>query len=162
MKLSLDADLLPTTHAAGGEADIVYAYEDSGAYPAHTLLLEATLTNAQTQRKAEMEPVSRHLGRHLLRSGTANDYCLFVNNHLDLNVTSDFRGRKNTPFFDNGKPPKMVEGMKIIPLETAELKQIVQHDWQYYDLYAIFEAAFQSTEFVTTWYDSYIAQRLAR
>ena len=26
MKLSLDADLLPKTHAAGGEADIVYEY----------------------------------------------------------------------------------------------------------------------------------------
>lgn len=29
MKLSLDADLLPKTHAAGGEADIVYEYEET-------------------------------------------------------------------------------------------------------------------------------------
>lgn len=30
MKLSLDADLLPKTHAAGGEADIVYEYGPNG------------------------------------------------------------------------------------------------------------------------------------
>ena len=33
MKLSLDADLLPKTHAAGGEADIVYEYEKTKYSP---------------------------------------------------------------------------------------------------------------------------------
>lgn len=37
MKLSLDADLLPKTHAAGGEADIVYEYPETEYYPAHSL-----------------------------------------------------------------------------------------------------------------------------
>ena len=70
MKLSLEADLLPKTHAAGGEADIVYEYQEKpGVYPAHTLLLEATLANSTAQRNMEMEPVSRHLGRHLLKTG---------------------------------------------------------------------------------------------
>ncbi len=60
MKLSLDADLLPKTHAAGGEADIVYEYCATEAYPEHTLLLEATLADSTNQRRMEMEPVSRH------------------------------------------------------------------------------------------------------
>ena len=58
MKLSLDADLLPKTHAAGGEADIVYEYEATEYYPEHTLLLEATLADSTNQRRMEMEPVS--------------------------------------------------------------------------------------------------------
>lgn len=45
MKLSLDADLLPKTHATGGEADIVYEYPETEYYPAHILLLEATLAD---------------------------------------------------------------------------------------------------------------------
>ena len=63
MKLSLDADLLPKTHAAGGEADIVYEYPETEYYPAHSLLIEATLADSTNQRRMEMEPVSRHLGR---------------------------------------------------------------------------------------------------
>lgn len=94
MKLSLDADLLPKTHAAGGEADIVYEYPETEYYPAHTLLLEATLADNTNQRRMEMEPVSRHLGRHLLRTGNLNSYCVFATTYLDINVIADFRGRK--------------------------------------------------------------------
>ena len=36
MNLSLEADLLPKTHAGGGEADIVWKYEKSEWYPQHT------------------------------------------------------------------------------------------------------------------------------
>lgn len=58
MKLSLEANLLPKTHAAGGFADIVYEYKASAEYPAHSLLLEATLSEDSNQRRMEMEPVS--------------------------------------------------------------------------------------------------------
>ena len=100
MKLSLDADLLPKTHAAGGEADIVYEYSETESYPEHTLLLEATLADSTNQRRMEMEPVSRHLGRHLIRTGNLNSYCVFATNYLDINVIADFRGRKSMPFYD--------------------------------------------------------------
>ena len=97
MKLSLDADLLPKTHAAGGEADIVYEYCATEAYPEHTLLLEATLADSTNQRRMEMEPVTRHLGRHLICTGNLDSYCVFVTNHLDINVISDFRSSKTDP-----------------------------------------------------------------
>jgi len=57
MNLSLEADLLPKTHAGGGEADIVWKYEKSENYPAHDLLIEATLSDSTNQRRMEMEPV---------------------------------------------------------------------------------------------------------
>ena len=67
MKLSLDADLLPRTHAAGGGSDIVYEYEATKFYPKHTMLLEATLAEKTGQRMMEMELVSRHLGDYIVK-----------------------------------------------------------------------------------------------
>lgn len=160
MKLSLDADLLPKTHAAGGEADIVYEYEATEYYPEHTLLLEATLADSTNQRGMEMEPVSRHLGMHLIRSGNMNSYCVFATNYLNINVISDFRSRKTTPFYDPQDYSKSVAGMKIIPLQTSELKKIVSNGKTYKELYPLFEAAFNSTLLPHEWYESCINERM--
>lgn len=152
MKLSLDADLLPKTHATGGEADIVYEYEKNEFYPEHTLLLEATLADRSNQRRMEMEPVSRHLGRHLIRTGNMNSYCVFATNYLDINVIADFRSRKTTPFYDTQNYSKFVNGMKIIPLQTAELKKILTSGKKYKELYSVFDKAFNSTLPPHKWY----------
>ena len=160
MKLSLDADLLPKTHAAGGEADIVYEYEATEYYPEHTLLLEATLADSTNQRRMEMEPVSRHLGMHLIRSGNMNSYCVFATNYLNINVISDFRSRKTTPFYDPQDYSKSVAGMKIIPLQTSELKKILSNGKTYKELYPLFEAAFNSTLLPHEWYESCINERM--
>lgn len=156
MKLSLDADLLPKTHAAGGEADIVYEYEATDCYPEHTLLLEATLADSTNQRRMEMEPVSRHLGKHLLRTGNLSSYCVFATNYLDINVIADFRGRKSMPFYDPQDYSKSVNGMKIIPLQTSDLKKIVSNRKTYKELYPIFETAFNSTLPPHEWYSTCI------
>lgn len=160
MKLSLDADLLPKTHAAGGEADIVYEYPLTEHYPAHSLLLESTLADGSNQRRMEMEPVSRHLGRHLLRTGNRDSYCVFATNYLDINVISDFRSRKTTPYYDPQDYTQYVEGMKIIPLETAELKRMIQNGLRYRDLYGAFEEAFQSMLPPPLWYKTCIRQKI--
>ena len=156
MKLSLDADLLPKTHAAGGEADIVYEYEATDCYPEHTLLLEATLADSTNQRRMEMEPVSRHLGKHLLRTGNLSSYCVFATNYLDINVIADFRGRKSMPFYDPQDYSKSVNGMKIIPLQTSDLKKIVSNRKTYRELYPIFETAFNSNLPPHEWYNKEI------
>ena len=156
MKLSLDADLLPKTHAGGGEADIVYEYPETEYYPAHTLLLEATLADNTNQRRMEMEPVSRHLGRHLIRTGNLNSYCVFATTYLDINVIADFRGRKHMPFYDTQDYTKNVDGMKIIPLQTSELIRIVNDNRKYYQLYGLFEHAFQSDLPPHEWYNTMV------
>lgn len=156
MKLSLDADLLPKTHAAGGEADIVYEYEATEHYPSHTLLIEATLADSTNQRRMEMEPVSRHLGQHLIRTRNMDSYCVFATNFLNINVISDFRSRKTTPYYDSQDYTQYVEGMKIIPLETSEFKRIVQVNKTYKELYPIFEEAFNSVLPPHMWYENCI------
>ena len=160
MKLSLDADLLPKTHAAGGEADIVYEYEATEHYPQHTLLIEATLADGTNQRRMEMEPVSRHLGQHLLNTRNMNSYCLFATTYLDINVMSDFIGRKNCYFYNTHDYTDFVEGMKIIPVKTEELKKIVQSGKTYKELYPLFDSAFHSTLPPHEWYEACIENHL--
>lgn len=55
--------------------------------------------------------------------------------HLNINVISDFRSRKTTPFYDPQDYSKSIAGMKIIPLQTSELKKIVSNGKTYKELY---------------------------
>lgn len=157
MNLSLDADLLPVTHAAGGHEDITYKYEATEDYPAHTLFLEATLASSTNQRRMEMEPVSRHLGDYLLSHTDEQAYCLFATTYLHVNVISDFRMRKSNPYY-SVDGTRFVEGMKIIPLQTSEIKTILKKRLTYGNLYRLFEAAYNSTTAPNVWYRQEIAE----
>lgn len=159
MNLSLDADLLPVTHAAGGHEDITYKYEATEDYPAHTLLLEATLASSTNQRRMEMEPVSRHLGEYLLSHTDEQAYCLFATTYLHINVISDFRMRKSNPYY-SVDGTRFVEGMKIIPLQTSEIKTIIKKRLTYGNLYRLFEAAYNSTTAPNLWYGKEIIEHV--
>ena len=159
MNLSLDADLLPVTHAAGVHEDITYKYEATEDYPAHTLLLEATLASSTNQRRMEMEPVSRHLGDYLLSHADEQAYCLFATTYLHVNVISDFRMRKNNPYYSTDGT-RFVEGMKIIPLQTSEIKTIIEKGLTYGNLYHIFEAAYISATAPNFWYKDELKNNL--
>ena len=136
MQLSLEANLLPKTHAAGGYADIIYEYEACLAYPKHALLLEATLADGTNQRRMEMEPVSRHLGDYRIRFNNPFDYSLFVSTYLDKNVISDFRYRKIIPYT---RDEETITGMKIISMDTDSLKNIIENNIKYKYLYEVFD-----------------------
>ncbi|MCD8295077.1 MAG: AlwI family type II restriction endonuclease [Clostridia bacterium] len=162
MNLSLDADLLPVTHAAGGHEDITYMYSASKAYPAHTLLLEVTLSSKTNQRRMEMEPVSRHMGDYIIAHPRENAYCLFVASYLHINVIADFRQRKTYTYYsDDGT--KSLSGMKIITLDTGNLKTIIKKHRKYEDLYAVFEDAYNSSQYngdPKSWYENEIVAKL--
>ena len=158
MNLSLDDDLLPITHAAGGHEDITYKYEATESYPAHTLLIEATLAGGTNQRRMEMEPVSRHLGDYLLNH-TEETYCVFATTFLHVNVVADFRGRKFMPYYSSDGT-RSVNGMKIVPCNTEEIKKIIQRGITYAQLYKIFEEAHQANTAPNLWYDQEIKNKL--
>lgn len=160
MKLSLDADLLPKSHACGGTADIIYEYEKSNYYPNHSLLIEVTLSDKNNQRRMEMEPVSRHLGDYLIKTKNKNSYCVFATNYLNINVISDFRSRKNFTYYNTENNDEFIESMKIIPLQSSELKQIISNKITYKQLYEIFEKAFHSTLTPVKWYQETIVEKL--
>lgn len=143
MKLQLEADLMPRTHAQGGGADIVYQYERTANYPEHALLIEVTLADGTNTRQMEMEPVSRHLGRQIIASGNENDYCIFIAPQLDLNVVNDFRYRKIMGFFDN-ETQERVAPLKIIPLDIKQIRSLLSSKQEYRELYPQFDEAFKS------------------
>lgn len=153
MNLSLDVSLLPRTHAGGGESDIVYKYTATDDYPEHALLIECTLMEGTTQRRGEMEPVSRHLANYMIDKDE-NAYCTFVSNNLHASVVSDFRGRKLTPYYRNDT--EHVDSMKIIPLHTRELKSILKKDLSYNQIYRAFDEAYRdiSVKAPPEWYNT--------
>lgn len=158
LKLSLDANLLPKTHASGGTADIVYEYSRTEEYPEHKVLLEATLTESTSQRKNEMEPVSRHLMREIQENDNENTYAVFVANILQEEVLSDFRSRKNYQF--RGKS-SVKTGLKIISLSIQDIIKLIKVKVQYSKLYGIFENAYKDTEINDLeWYEKLIKNKV--
>lgn len=158
MKLSLDANLLPKTHAAGGTADIVYEYNRNEEYPEHKVLLEATLTESTSQRKNEMEPVSRHLMREIQENDNDDTYAVFVANILQEEVLSDFRSRKNYQFRSKNS---VNTGLKIIFLSIQDIIKLINVKVQYSKLYGIFETAYKDTEINDLeWYEKLIKNKV--
>lgn len=155
MKLSLEANLLPKTHAAGGYADIIYEYDACTSYPKHSLLLEATLADGSNQRRMEMEPVSRHLGDYRIRFNNPFDYSLFVSTYLDKNVISDFRYRKIIPYT---KDEETITGMKIISMDTDSLKKIIENKVKYKYLYEVFDKYHEMPLETVDWHDGMIKE----
>lgn len=155
MKLSLEANLLPKTHAAGGYADIIYEYEACASYPKHSLLLEATLADGNNQRRMEMEPVSRHLGDYRIRFNNPFDYSLFVSTYLDKNVISDFRYRKIIPYT---RDEETITGMKIISMDTDSLKKIIENNVKYKYLYEVFDKYHEMPLDTVDWHDGMIKE----
>lgn len=159
MRLSLDANLLPKNHAGGGTADIIYHYYKNEIYNEHDLLLEATLTDSTSQRKAEMEPVSRHLIRNKQEYDNETSYAVFVANILNEEVLSDFRGRRNHWY--KGKNNEAKQGLKIIPLSISDIVKILEKNLNYKQLYKLFENAYNDTEVNDLeWYDILVKNQI--
>lgn len=80
--------------------------------------------------------------------------------HLNINFISDFRSRKTTPFYDPQDYSKSVNGMKIIPLQTSDLKKILSNKKTYKELYPMFETAFNSALPPHLWYKAVITNNM--
>ncbi|MWV61327.1 AlwI family type II restriction endonuclease [Helicobacter saguini] len=147
--LSLDSNMLPKSHAIGGNADIIYQYES------HCVMIEATLTDKTNQRRAEMESVSRHLGNLLLSLQSnfrAKTYAIFIAPHLDKNVLNDFRIRILC-YFENDV--ECIKGMNILPLSVNDLALILESNIDFKTLQTRFYNAFKSeTLHGSAWYQN--------
>lgn len=150
MKLSLDADLLPKSHAAGGQADIVYEYEKTDCYPKHDMLLELTLSEGSGQLKMEYEPVQRHLGEHIINTGNNDSYCVFVASDLDDNLVNAFRILKLNGYETK---QKTLDSLKIIPMSVSMIKSIINKELNYKYLYQIFDKSYKSDQIKKKWFE---------
>lgn len=144
MRLSLDANLYPKSHATGGDADLICNYRSTTQYPSHTVLLEATLTKSTNQRKSEMEPVSRHMMRYLQETEEEHAYALFIAPYLHEEVLSDFRNKKTYQY--RGKDGVVRQGLHIVALGVEDLIYLLQTNSSYETVYSIFHKAIYDTE----------------
>lgn len=117
--MSIDANLLPRRFAGGGQADLVFNYGS------HSALIEVTLSKKENQRKMELEPVSRHLGRYKLNSGNSDDYAIFIASHLDPNVLVNFRSYKNLRYYNTSDTTQYTSSLKIIPFSIDDVCLII-------------------------------------
>ena len=138
--LKLDSNAYPIRFASGGQADLIYKYSDG-----HDILLEVTMSERDNQRKLELEPVPRHLGRYKLFTNK-NSYVIFIAPYLDPNVLVAFRAMKDLPYYDINDTSKYVNGLKIIPLSIENLIFILQSKIPYYQLKNKFENFYQDPE----------------
>lgn len=144
MRLSLDANLYPKSHATGGDADLICNYLSTDQYHSHTVLLEATLTKSTNQRKSEMEPVSRHMMRYLQETEEEHAYALFIAPYLHEEVLSDFRNKKTYQY--RGKDGVVRQGLHIVALGVEDLILLLKTNTSYETIYSIFQKAIYDTE----------------
>ncbi len=139
LNMSLDASLLPVRFAGGGKADIVFKYDT------HDLMIEVTLSKKENQRKMELEPVSRHLGRYMLQN-KGNHYAIFVASHLDANVLVGLRSYSKLRYYNTSNTNEFVQNLQIIPLDISDIIQIIKSKMSYNTFYKIVNDVYKDKE----------------
>ncbi len=158
MNLTIDSNLNPKVHAAGGKADIVYKYLKTNDYNEHDLLIEVTLSESTGQRNMEMEPVTRHLGEHIKRTGNKDSYVVFVATDLNKALVMDFRNRKT--YYYPVEEDQYIEGLKMIPITSELLRHLLKNGIKYKNLYKVFDESFKSSVPDPNWYTTEIYQKV--
>lgn len=120
MNLTLDGNMLPLSHATGGEGDIVIKYPDL------TLMLEVTLMNRQAQKRGEWEPVLRHATNLTIDESPKNVVTLFIADELDRNTINIWRAIVGVPL-QSSNSDKVAEMVKIFPLKNNEVIRMLKN-----------------------------------
>ena len=136
LKLSLDGDGFPLSHAPGGDGDIIAEYSD------FDVMLEATLMDKNTQKRGELEPVIRHTVNLTIKNMEENKktYTFFVANELDINVINIFRATSQIQLQSTQNREKYTNGIKIYSLTIDKIIFLLENNINYkYFLNRVFE-----------------------
>lgn len=136
LKLSLDGDGFPLSHAPGGDGDIIAEYSD------FDVMIEATLMDRNTQKRGELEPVIRHTTNLTIKNMEENKetYTFFVANELDMNVINIFRATSQIRLQSTQKREKYTNGIKIYSLTIDKIVYLLENNINYkYFLNRVFE-----------------------
>ena len=122
LKLSLDGDGFPLSHAPGGDGDIIAEYSD------FDVMLEATLMDKNTQKRGELEPVIRHTTNLTIKNVEENKktYTFFVANELDANVINIFRATSQIQLQSTQDREKYTNGIKIYSLTIDKIIYLLE------------------------------------
>ena len=136
LKLSLDGDGFPLSHAPGGDGDIIAEYSD------FDVMLEVTLMDRNTQKRGELEPVIRHTTNLTIKNmeEKKKTYTFFVANELDANVINIFRATSQIQLQSTQNREKYTNGIKIYSLTIDKIIYLLENNINYkYFLNRVFE-----------------------
>lgn len=114
LNLTLNGDLDPVVHAAGGAGDIVVEYDDK------VVMLEVTLMNKAAQKRGEWEPVLRHSINLKAETPNKDVMTIFVADELDHNTINIWRAVSAVPL-ESTSTGKITDHVVIMPFTNEEL-----------------------------------------
>jgi len=114
-RFGIDQDMLPTSHAPGGGADLVIEFDDL------VLVIEVTLTQSSRQEAAEGEPVRRHVAQvqEKFLDTDKEVFGLFIAVKIDTNTANTFRIGE---WYDSNDSKL---DLKIVPLKLLSFQTLL-------------------------------------
>lgn len=154
--LTLSADFEPLTHAGGGAGDIVI--QDNS----RVIMLEATLMNANAQKRGEWEPVLRHAINLKVDEEDAETgrevTTFFIADHFDQNTINIWKAVSSVPMQSTKNKNKFTDNVIIMPINNKELIKLMDHKEKYKETLNLIKSLFvkETTNFDVKWRDRFI------
>ena len=127
--LTLSANFEPLMHAGGGQGDIVIYEEDK------VVMLEATLMNANSQKRGEWEPVLRHSANLKIEeesNNTGRDVTtFFIADTFDYNTINIWKAVSSVSLQSSVDKEKFTDNVIIMPISTNELVSLMDKSNDY-------------------------------
>jgi hypothetical protein len=127
--LTLSANFEPLMHAGGGQGDIVIYEEDK------VVMLEATLMNANSQKRGEWEPVLRHSANLKIEeesNNTGRDVTtFFIADTFDYNTINIWKAVSSVSLQSSVYKEKFTDNVIIMPISTNELVSLMDKSYDY-------------------------------
>ena len=120
LNLTLNGDMEPVIHAAGGAGDIVVNYSN------RIVMLEVTLMNAASQKRGEWEPVLRHTVNLNTENENKKVITLFIADELDYNTINIWRAVSAVPL-QASNSDKKTDKVVISAFKNEELCNFLEN-----------------------------------
>ncbi len=154
--LTLSADFEPLVHAGGGQGDIVIYEEDK------VVMLEATLMNANSQKRGEWEPVLRHSINLKVEEETAKTgrqvTSFFIADRFDYNTINIWKAIAAVPLQSTVERDKFTDNVVIMPVRSEELCSLMDQHREYDGMIARVHELFEvdKVSFDINWRDKFM------
>lgn len=156
--LTLSANFEPLLHAGGGQGDIVIYDEDN------VVMLEATLMNANSQKRGEWEPVLRHsinlkIDEEISETGR-NVTSFFIADEFDCNIINIWKAVASVPLQSSVDKTKFTDNVVIMPISSDELINLMDKSKQYDEIICRVHDLFEvdKTKFDINWRDKFMTK----
>lgn len=163
-QLTLSADFEPITHAGGGAGDIVIRENSACEDSDQVIMLEATLMNANSQKRGEWEPVLRHsvnLKIEEEEAGTQRKVTtFFIADAFDCNTINIWKAVSSVPLQSSADKDKFTDHVIIMPVSHSELSDLMDQKARYHEIIDKVRALFDTgeTDFDMEWREKFMRE----